>query len=306
MRGKSWYYEFMHERRRYGPKSLGPISRKEASQHFQKARLLAVEGRLPDEGDTLVMPTLSEFIAEQFLPWYQAHHRPTSVRTYKLSFSVWIEQHGDRSLETFTTRLIEHDQTAMLARGWSPNYVNIHLRVLRHVLRTAVLWKVITPDRSPKVREVRVEQAELEIISLEDERRLLAALTPRLRPLVTFALHTGLRHKELLELCWRDVDGEAGVVTVQARKAKSHRVRRIPLNRTARAVLGSIDKGTPEARVFGYRSIHALFVEGRQKAGLPSIKIHTLRHTFATRLVLGGIPVPVVQDLLGHSCSGSH
>lgn len=297
-RGKSLYVEFWYRKHRYR-KSLGPVSletaRKE-ERRWRKAVAEAVYAPKPAQ----VAPTLWAF-AREFVPWYAAQHRPGSTRVVQGILKPWVVRHGHMRLDTLTTRLIEADKTRLLEMGLSPNYVNTHLRVWRHVLRTAAAWGLLSRDGLPVIQLVRHERAERRVLSPDEERRLSIALPVRLRPLVTLALHTGLRHAELLQLRWQDLDAERRTLTIPAARAKGRRVRTIPLNASARAALHGLPDYGPESRVFGYRSIHSMFVRARRRAGLPeAIKIHTLRHTFATRALRQGIDLRTLQKWLGH------
>ena len=129
-------------------------------------------------------------------------------------------------------------------------------------------------------------------------------------PLVRLALHTGLRRGELFGLRWRDVDLVAARLTVRGEEAKSGLTRHVPLNATALDALTTWQKASssePEAFVFPGDEGAALTDVKRawgqlvKAAKISDFRFHDLRHTFASKLVMAGVDLYVVQGLLGHA-----
>ena len=129
---------------------------------------------------------------------------------------------------------------------------------------------------------------------------------------VAMAVNTGMRKNEMLDLTWDRVRFEASSVILTAENTKNARPRIVPLNKEAKAAIESRrrfkKKHCSESRwVFAdksgerVKSIYASFVEAREKAEIEDFRIHDLRHTFASWLVMEGVSLYVVRDLLGHS-----
>src|SRR5262249_34682209 len=120
----------------------------------------------------------------------------------------------------------------------------------------------------PKLKEAGGRVAFLSPIG---ERALLTALSAPLRPLVTLALHTGLRWSEEAALRWKDTDLYGDFVA--ARVPKNGKPRRVPLNRTARAALVDLssrrrhpfDPDEPVVRS-AYRTVSREFVRAVRAA----------------------------------------
>jgi integrase len=121
---------------------------------------------------------------------------------------------------------------------------------------------------------------------------------------IVLGAFTGLRKGEMERLTWDDVDYDRGEITV--RQAKNHNFRIVPMNALVRdalkrhprhlhspAILAS-PKGTP------YKDLRKGFEKALAKAGLPRIRIHDLRHSFASNLVATGSSLVAVKELLGH------
>lgn len=129
-----------------------------------------------------------------------------------------------------------------------------------------------------------------------------------LTPMVLLAKNTGMRRGELFHLRWPEVNLKAAQLTVRGDKAKSGQTRHIPLNVEACAVIEAWRKQTKgEGAVF--ESAHGAALtnikhswRGLVKtAKLKDFRFHDLRHDFASKLVMAGVPLNTVRDLLGHT-----
>jgi integrase len=143
------------------------------------------------------------------------------------------------------------------------------------------------------------------ILTREEEVRLLANCAEHLRPIVICAIDTGMRRGEIFSLRWRDVDFEGGTVLVQAFNTKAMRERTLPMSFRLKAVMLALAERTKRSdasRVFGITSgVKRSFTSARRVAGLLDVRFHDLRHTFVTRLVAAGMPLPEIGKLAGHT-----
>ena len=105
------------------------------------------------------------------------------------------------------------------------------------------------------------------------------------------------------------MDSEQGLLRVA--HSKNHKVRYVPMNSALRDLINSLSPFTgPDglspyvftnlATGTRYKDVAHAFAHVADKAGLPDVTFHTLRHTFASRLVQGGATMKAVQELLGH------
>ncbi len=142
-----------------------------------------------------------------------------------------------------------------------------------------------------------------------EEGRLVAAAAPWLRDLILVGLDTGLRRSNLvgLQWSWLHEQGTVLVVPRQLVKAKKATVM-IPLTtRAARIIARQVRHGDAPC-VFTHTEGHAYSVEqvsmavmrAAKQAQLSGVSLHTLRHTFISRLVQAGRPLPEVAALAGH------
>jgi len=159
----------------------------------------------------------------------------------------------------------------------------------------------LLPEENQRTREA----------TAAEEAVVLAALDPAtrrgndLRPLVRFLLTTGLRLGEALGLLWSDIDWRATVATL--RKTKAGRVQYATLSETAVEILKALGPGDgfvfawPDGRSWSSSYVTAAFKKAARGAGVKNLRVHDLRHTFASRLIRGGCDIYTVSKLLRHA-----
>jgi integrase len=144
------------------------------------------------------------------------------------------------------------------------------------------------------------------------------AFADHLKPIVLVSLHTGMRRGELFALTWQSVDLNVGRITVHGTTAKSGTTRHIPLNSEALTVLLGWRQTVEYVRGIGCsRPLEGLVFPGRYGETLNNVRRswegvlgaaeitrfrwHDMRHSFASKLVMGGVDLNTVRELLGHS-----
>ena len=140
----------------------------------------------------------------------------------------------------------------------------------------------------------------LRFLEQEEEIKLLAVCEEPLRSLIILGVHTGLRiQAEALQLRWEDVDLKRGLLVVQAAYAKN--TRSIQINSVVRATLEQLQRTAGGDKVFTCGRIREKFRMACATAKLTGLVPHSLRHTFATRLVQNWVDLRTVQELGGWS-----
>jgi integrase len=255
--------------------------------------------------------TLSQF-AEEFLGVYATtNNKPSEIASKK----AILQQHllpmfGKRRLDTLKPVDFEQYKARKLAEELSPKSVNNHLAVLSKLLRVAEEWELI--GRAPRVKLLRLVEPEFTFFDFGETERLLGAADDEARPPILFALRTGLRQGELRALRPQDVDFAGKKIYVRRAAwrnvigvPKSWRSRELPLADDAARAIEPLPRGQfvfahPTGRIWHHNELKWRLFRTCKRAGLKPVGWHVLRHTFASHLVMRGVPIKVVQELLGH------
>ena len=205
----------------------------------------------------------------------------------------------------------------MKARGYAIGTCNRALVLLRYGFELAVRWREFGPECNPmRLYKNLVNDNKIEhFLSQKQTQALLLEVrkseNEMLQWIVLYLLYTGARKREVLDAKWADVDLEQKSWRIP--KTKSGKVRHVPLSAGAVQVLAAVkEKYGHHAFTFifpnektglPFVSIFYSWDAARQRAGLDYVRIHDLRHSFASFLVNAGRSLYEVQEILGHADS---
>jgi integrase len=142
----------------------------------------------------------------------------------------------------------------------------------------------------------------------DEARRLVDVCAPDFRALVTAAILTGVRYGDLTRLTAGDYDANSATLLVHIRKTK--RTHRLPLGDEAQQFIAQICRGKRSTDLLLTKADGSPWTPGQQAkrineacaaAGITPMSFHGCRHTYASRLVMKGVPLTVVAAQLGHS-----
>ncbi|HLY74479.1 MAG TPA: site-specific integrase, partial [Planctomycetota bacterium] len=125
--------------------------------------------------------------------------------------------------------------------------------------------------------------------------------THSIRPVVVFAMHTGMRKAEIFNLAWNDVDLEQRVLRVADSKNGQHRF--IPINSRLHSLLKMVQeyRSIEDPRVFwNVVNFRKLWDAAIRRAKIVAFRFHDLRHTFASYMAMAGVDLKTIQEILGH------
>ena len=284
------------------------------------ARLKAGEDPLPPRGapaaDTSV--TVAE-LADRFLREYVAVRcKPWTVMTYRGALDRWILP----ALGRLTVGAVNHGHVAALHYRLRdiPYRANQVVAILNRMFSLAEVWGLRRAGDHPcrAIRKYREHHRE-RFLSEEEFRRLGRVLDEleaetgegrgrRLGASVAAALRllilTGCRRNEILTLRWEEVDLDAAELRLRDSKTGP---RVVPLPAAAVSVLADLPRipgnpwVIPGAKPGGHLSnLNDHWLRVRARAGLEDVRIHDLRHSFASRALALGESLPTIGRLLGH------
>jgi len=257
------------------------------------------------------IPLFSTFWEDQVLPHIKLHKRSWSCdeSMYRLHLK---KEFSHLKISQITLGQVQDLHSRLRQSGLAPATCDHYSKHMRHVLNLAVSWGII--EKNP-VTGITLFKADNQINNtLNDEE--LGRLVPLLREhpnrptanAALFLLSTGARLNEALKAKWEHIDIDNKVWIIPSSNSKSKRVRSIPLNSSALGVLNELGTKGKHEFLFvnsrtnlplttiqkGWRSIRA-------EAGLPNLRLHDLRHSFASLLVNSGQTLYSVQRILGHA-----
>lgn len=185
--------------------------------------------------------------------------------------------------------------------------VNLELSVLSHMFNMAIKWKKVSINPMKDVDKLPEEETPPKFLSEKEIIRLYENCTEHLLPIVKLAISTGVRRGALLNTKWPAVNLDKEILYVP--KSKSGKAREIPLSNTAFETLKGIKRHPQSEYVFcdskgnKYSNVRKSFETAMKKAGLDNLGyvFNTLRHTFASHLVMSGVDLTTVKDLMGHA-----
>lgn len=266
----------------------------------------------------------SKFVADYFEPGVL----PTLKFATQEIYSLLLRKHltprfGEHRLCDISRVEIQHYLLEKLKQGFAWETTN-HLRhLLSKVMGTAVSWEYVpnNPVRGVKMPERTLKRPH-RFLTADEVRRLITVSKEPARTIALLATMTGLRIGEILALRWGRIDFIKETLLVAETCYKGHfgspktraSRREVPL---APAVVSELKTQyscsadhSPSALVFANRQGGPLAADNLRKkslrpacerAGLPGIDWHTLRHTHGTLLHTQGTPLKVAQAQLGHS-----
>jgi integrase len=241
-------------------------------------------------------PTLFHDLAKRYMAWAE-QERPRSLVFRQCAMKHLCVAFGSRSLSEIDAEGVEAYIAARRAEGAAPATINRERTVLGHIFKKAAIWKLTQVNPIAGTDPLEEPEGEPRPITPDEEARLLSVLPTRYHPFTRLAIHTGLRLGELRSQAWKDVDLTHGVLTVT--RPKSKKLERLPLNRTATALLASLERTGPLVFPSIPKRFSDRFVEYAKRAGLPDVTFHCLRDTFISRIA-PHVSAAVLMQLARH------
>jgi integrase len=253
-------------------------------------------------------PTMGDLI-DRYLEHAADHVAPgTLVQVKGIARRCFTQELRAQKLSDFDRDQIE-DLHRAIGRTRGRIAANNWYRLTRLMLNLAIDWKMLQVNPCRRIRLFE-ENVRTEHLSQAEAERLNEALLQepdwRWRSLFPLLLFTGLRKSELLALTWNRVDFDQRTITIEKRKNKKPLVQ--PLVDAAVQILAGLpSRGTGEFVFPGYRVGKSIanpddaWQRIRERAGLPDLRIHDLRHSFASFLINANVPISTVSKALGHS-----
>ena len=312
--GKTYYQRYTDDRGRERQYKIGSADVLALEQARRKARQIVAEALLgadPQQKrrELRAVPQFSHFVHERYLPFVQTYKASWQTDETVLRIHI-LPKLGALALDEIKTDAISDLINRMRADGYAAGTINRVIVIIRYIYNLARKWKVPGGNENPAAglsagpdvqrnRFLTEQEAECLVRSIQSDENQTAARS------IMLLLLTGGRRNEITYAKWDYVDWKNKTLLVP--KSKSGRARVIALNQSAIALLSATPRieGNPyifPSEVTGRPSASLFFpwARIRERAGLEDVRLHDLRHSFASFLVNRGVSLYVVQGLLGH------
>lgn len=312
----TWYLRLKNAKGTNTYRKLGTVREVSLVQAKRMARQLKVEHANAPKEEAMPEPVKSDMTLDKFVTDYVNPHNKMRKRSHWRDLQLFtrigakfghlklceIKRH---EVQQFHNDLVTVDKLA-------PATADHHVVYLRRVLSLAVQWEYVEKNVLANIPLMKVDNKVERYLSDDEVKRLVDVLTTDLAfgasYLLLYLLSTGARLNEAMQAKWDQVDLEKGIWRIPATNSKSKKTRSVPLNESAIWVLGQLwTQGrheylfVNEATKKPWVTITRAWYRLRAKAGIENLRVHDLRHSFASFLVNGGRSLYEVQQILGHS-----
>lgn len=315
--GKTFYLRYQDGRgktRQFKLADAKDVSLAQVRALADRARNRIAMGDDPGDKKAVLrtIPTFAAFIEERYMPF---------VKGYKKSWNSddsYLRNHllpafGKKYLDEISKRDVIAFHHGMKAKNYAEGTANRCLIMLRYAMNLAVRWEipgvVINPTRDVPLFEDHAGKKE-RYLSKEEAQRLFDAVklsdNTMLQYIIPMLILTGARKREALDAKWEDFDLNRRQWRIPV--TKTGRPRHVPISEGVLHLLGSVPHDPSHPWVFAnpkskkpYVSIFGSWNTARKRAGLADVRIHDLRHSFASFLVNAGRSLYEVQKILGHT-----
>ena len=263
------------------------------------------------DGAPYEVPTLRTFVSDRYLPYVKEYKRSWDTDETNLRLHL-LPMFGDKQMDRITRGEVTALRQQLKQKGYAAGTCNRILVLLKFVFNCALRWETlpsgtinpcvgVTPfaDHGARERYLTDEEVKRLLVGLDSTRQTMVA------QIVKLLLYTGARRSEIVNARWEYVDLEQQVLTVPI--SKSGKPRHIALSDAAVALLKEVPRQPDIPWVFFNPrtknhpiSFFTAWNRIRSNAGIPDVRLHDLRHSYASMLVRAGRSLYEVQKLLGH------
>lgn len=314
---KTYYLRYKNDAGKTAHKKLGRTTDITLAQARKMAKAFKADILMNGHAPRVVAPTetdsmmLDDFWRDHYLPY--ATPRKRSIKRDEQIYRIQIQPTlGQSRLNEITRQEVLSLAAYHKNNGLSAASADHVTKLTSRLLNLAVEWDMLEKNPAAKIQLFREDNRVQHFLDDEQLHRLMHVLqTDPNRPvclIAQFLLATGCRLNEALTAQWSLIDRKNRVWRVAASNSKSKKSRAVPLTDAALKALDEIGTEGRYEHVFvneetglRYTHIRHTWIRLRKKAGLPWLRMHDLRHSFASMLVNAGQSLYTVQECLGHS-----
>ena len=314
--GKTFYLRYRDFRGKIRQLRLGDvrdISLAQARELAQRCRTQIAMGEDPTEVKQQARhaPTFAEFVEQHYFPYILTYKRSWMADKSLLKNHL-LPRFGKRYMDEIVLEDAIKLQNDRRAAGAAPGSINRLLILMRYIFNLAIRWEAsgvkvnpikgitLMEENNKRERYLSVDEAQRLYVTVCRSRNVM------LKYIVPMLILTGARKREVLDARWEDFDLERRIWRIPL--PKSGQARHVPLSDGALQLLRELPRRDACPYAFAnphtlkpYASVFFAWDTARKRAGLDEVRIHDLRHSFASLLINSGRSLYEVQNILGHS-----
>lgn len=254
---------------------------------------------------------------EEYLIYSKTHHAPSSQRRYSAilaNFKEFLNQFSFiKKASQLSSKFFEDYQSSRKGDGAANKTINNELICLKAMFYLALKWGYLQSNPAKGVKQLKEDSNKKpRFLSKEESKALLENCGEYLYPIFYTFLHSGMRKSELENLTWGDVDFQRKKIKIRYKDDWSPKTseREIPINNgLLEVLLNQKQQAKSSVHVFHRNGekvdpnyLRKQLIRVSTECGFADVtKIHTLRHTFASHLIMSGVDLTTVKKLLGHA-----
>jgi len=261
--------------------------------------------------DLKKVPTFQHFIDTKYLPYIKTYKRSWGTDVSLLNNHL-LPRFGKLHMDAITREQMVQMHHEKRESGSAASTANRLLIMMRYIFNLALKWQTTGISVNPcKGLQLLEENNKRERYLLAEEtQRLYDSLCANentlLRYIVPMLIMTGARKRELLDAKWSDFDLTQRIWRIPI--TKSGKARHVPLSEGVLSLMQAIPRHPTEPWLFPnpktgkpFASVFYAWDTARRQAGLGDVRMHDLRHSFASLLINSGRTLYEVQKILGHT-----
>lgn len=306
------YYALLHINGKTKWKRIGKVSYRDARDYV---KILDSKSDREKLGLIDIKPVSFKDLTNHYLNYSRANKAQRTWERDITSTRVLSTYFGGLMVDSIDEEHVEFYKAKRQGEGVSNRTINIELLCLQSMLRKAIEWRSLAI--LPKIKKLTVQEKPPRFLSQTELELLMNAASLWLRLILIVLRSAGLRSKQLRELKLDDADYDNDLLTVLNTKGNGYYS--VSMNDELKAALLFLkdnyisphDKISPRQnhqKIYFYcnpdgkpiTSFKTTFNKAVRRAGLKNVTPHTLRHTFASHMVMSGVDLPTVKELMGH------
>jgi integrase len=258
-------------------------------------------------------------VYEMYMPAQTTKKDAKTCRNEIGYYQNWFKETiGEKPIDTITADNLQAIIDKAISSGKKPATARLLKAFVRQVLNFAKDRELYAKDNvAEKINIPKFDNRRTRFLSIEEAQKLLNVLKERniqVHDMAVFSMYSGARQGEVFSLCWENINFKTKFITLFDTK-NNNKTRHVPLTEETEKLLKDLHKKDSRGLVFKtearerFKNLPKVFLSAIDDLGLNNnvkdarqkVVFHTLRHTYASWLVMSGVDLYTVQKLMGHS-----